>query len=162
MPDDAPTSMTIELTSEEATDRLGAALARVLPRNAVVGLVGPLGAGKTRLARAIAAGLGIDPESVSSPTYVLIHEYEGERPVYHFDAYRLDGLRSFAALGVEEYWEAGGVCLVEWADRVADLLPESTLWIEIEPTGPASRRVLLRGRDVSRLGALLKKMDRGV
>ena len=135
-----------DLPDEAATERLGRRIAGVLVPDAVVGLVGPLGAGKTRLVKAIAAGLGIDPDLVSSPTFVLIHEYEGGRlPVYHFDAYRLGSPEPFEALGASDYWRAGGVCLVEWADLVAELLPDDAWWLRIETTGPTARRVVFSG-----------------
>jgi tRNA threonylcarbamoyladenosine biosynthesis protein TsaE len=131
----------VEVGSEAETDRLGRALAEAVGPGLVIGLVGPLGAGKTRLARAVAEGLGVDPGAIASPTFVLIHEYDGRLPVYHFDTYRLSSPEDFEALGVADYWQAGGVCLVEWADRVLELLPEDHWLIGIEPTGPVSRRV---------------------
>lgn len=136
-----PSGFRIELADEAETERLGRAIASSVAPNAVLGLIGPLGAGKTRLARAIAEGLGVDPREVSSPTFVLIHEYEGRSPVFHFDAYRLDGPAAFEALGVSDYWEAGGVCLVEWADRVSALLPGTTTYLTIATTGETSRRI---------------------
>ena len=93
----------------------------------VIGLIGPLGAGKTRLTRAIAEALGVDPGAIASPTFVLIHEYEGRIPVYHFDAYRLGGPDDFEALGASDYWDGGGVCLVEWADLVRGPAPARRL-----------------------------------
>ena len=147
--DPIPHGLRIELADESETERLGRAIASAVRPDDVLGLVGPLGAGKTRLARAIAEGMGVDPRDVSSPTFVLIHEYEGRMPVFHFDAYRLDGPAAFEALGVSDYWEAGGVCLVEWADRVAALLPESTAYLTIEPTGATSRQIDIRGADSS-------------
>ena len=105
----------------------------------MIGLIGQLGAGKTRLVRAIAEALGVDREAISSPTFVLIHEYEGRVPVYHFDAYRLNSPDAFDDLGVADYWDRGGVCLVEWADRVRELLPESSWMITLTVTGPTSR-----------------------
>ncbi len=132
-------SLTIELASEDDTRRLGHALAEVVEPGSVIGLVGPLGAGKTRLVRAVAESLGVDPGAISSPTFVLIHEYEGRLPVYHFDAYRLNTPGAFEDLGVADYWNSGGVCLVEWADRTRDLLPESAWMITLTPTGPTSR-----------------------
>jgi tRNA threonylcarbamoyladenosine biosynthesis protein TsaE len=109
-----------------------------------VALVGPLGAGKTHLTRAIAEGLRVaNPAAVNSPTFVLIQEYPGPVPVYHFDTYRLTGPREFAELGVEEYFAGDGVCVVEWADKVAEVLPADHLLVEIAPTGPTSRRFAL-------------------
>jgi tRNA threonylcarbamoyladenosine biosynthesis protein TsaE len=142
-PERTATGLTIEVVSEEETDRLGRALAGVVEPGVVIGLIGPLGAGKTRLTRALAEALGVEPEAIASPTFVLIHEYEGRWPIYHFDAYRLAGADEFAALGASDYWEAGGVCLVEWADRVSDQLPLDRWMVRIEPTGPESRRIHL-------------------
>ena len=142
--------------TERDTDALGAMLANAAEPGLVVGLIGPLGAGKTRLVRATATSLGADPSSVSSPTFVLIQEYFGRIPVYHFDTYRLRDVRAFADLGAEEYFSGDGVCFVEWADRVASELPRDLLRIEVlvlAPTvrrfritasGPVSQRVLSR------------------
>jgi tRNA threonylcarbamoyladenosine biosynthesis protein TsaE len=134
-------SLTIAVTSEEDTARLGQALAEVVEPGVVIGLVGPLGAGKTRLVRAIAEALGVDPGAISSPTFVLIHEYEGRLPIYHFDAYRLKNPQAFADLGVADYWGGAGICLVEWADRVRDLLPDDCWTITLEHAGLTSRTV---------------------
>ena len=133
----------VKLGSEADTIRLGGAIANVVSPSVVIGLVGPLGAGKTRLSRAIAEGLGVDPGAISSPTFVLIHEYEGRLPVFHFDSYRLESGWAFEDLGVEDYWQAGGVCLVEWADRVRTFLPLDAWWITIEPVGETSRLVVI-------------------
>ena len=135
--------LTITVTSEEDTARLGQALAELVGPDVVIGLIGPLGAGKTRLVRAIAEAIGVDPGAISSPTFVLIHEYEGRLPVYHFDAYRLKTPDAFYDLGVTDYWQGGGVCLVEWADRVRDLLPSDCWTITLEPIGPTSRTVTI-------------------
>ncbi len=150
-----PKGLSIDIETEAETDRLGRAIAAGSPPGMVIGLVGPLGAGKTRLTRAVAEALGVDPSAVSSPTFVLIHEYLGRLPVYHFDAYRLGGPEPFEALGALEYWDAGGVCLVEWADLVADLLPPETLWIALEPSGLTSRRVLISGPSANALASRL-------
>jgi tRNA threonylcarbamoyladenosine biosynthesis protein TsaE len=133
--------LSIELDSEQETQRLGRALAEVCKPGCVIGLSGPLGAGKTRLVRAIAESLGVDPGAIASPTFVLIHEYEGRMPVYHFDVFRLKSPQEFEDLGVADYWDAGGVCLVEWADRVRGLLPEETWKVRIEPRGATRRQV---------------------
>src|SRR5437667_1838541 len=126
------------------TEALGRRLAGVLFGGAVVALIGPLGAGKTHLVRAIAEGLGIvDARVVSSPTFVLIQEYAARLPVYHFDAYRLRSAEDFFDLGAHEYFEGSGVCLVEWADRVEACLPRDHLRITIGVTGENSRRFVI-------------------
>lgn len=129
--DCGPARLVVEVESESETDRLGRALAAIVEPNQVIGLIGELGAGKTRLTRALALALGADPRAVSSPTFILIQEYEGRVPIYHFDAYRLQSIEQFESLGVDEYWTGGGVCVVEWADRVLSLLPESRWVIRI-------------------------------
>lgn len=129
-----------EARSEQDTDTLGAMLAAAAEPGLVVGLIGSLGAGKTRLVRATATALGADPSSVNSPTFVLIQEYFGRLPVYHFDTYRLRDERAFADLGVEEYFGGDGVCFVEWADRVASELPRDLLRIEVTVFAPTARR----------------------
>ncbi len=131
---------------EAATIELGRRLAALLFPGAVVGLIGQLGAGKTCLVRAIAEGLRIaDPRAVSSPTFVLIQEYCARLPIYHFDAYRLHSDGEFFDLGVNEYFQGQGVCLVEWADRVMGCLPAAHLLIHIQVTGLASRRFFFEG-----------------
>jgi tRNA threonylcarbamoyladenosine biosynthesis protein TsaE len=135
----APGLLEISLASEDETARLGRAIAEVVETGTVIGLVGPLGAGKTRLVRAIAEALGVEPDAISSPTFVLIQEYEGRLPVYHFDTYRLTSPSAFEDLGVADYWDSG-VSLVEWADRVGGLLPDERWTITLEPVGPTTRR----------------------
>jgi tRNA threonylcarbamoyladenosine biosynthesis protein TsaE len=134
-------TLTVDLDSEDETTRLGQIIAALVEPGVVIGLVGTLGAGKTRLVRAISEMLGVDPAAISSPTFVLIHEYDGRLPIYHFDAYRLENPQAFEDLGVADYWGAGGVCLVEWADRVRGLLPDDCWLISIEQTGPVARSV---------------------
>jgi tRNA threonylcarbamoyladenosine biosynthesis protein TsaE len=129
------------------TEAFGHRLASHLSSGAVIALIGPLGAGKTHLVRAIAEGLGVaNSRVVSSPTFVLIQEYVGRLSIYHFDAYRLKSPQEFVDLGAHEYFEGKGVCLVEWANRVEDVMPREHLRITIEITGETSRRMLLEGR----------------
>lgn len=128
---------------EGATNRLGELLARVLEPGAVVALIGNLGAGKTRLVRAVAEAAGVDRREINSPTFVLVHEYQGHFPIYHFDTYRLHGEHEFVSLGAEEYFAGDGVCFVEWADRVAGVIPADHLRIEIATTGDTSREFRL-------------------
>jgi tRNA threonylcarbamoyladenosine biosynthesis protein TsaE len=132
-----------EVDDLSGTVELGRRLGALLFPGAVVALVGPLGAGKTQLVRAIAEGLGIaDSRAVSSPTFVLIQEYAARLPIYHFDAYRLRAAE-FADLGAHEYFQGNGVCLVEWADRVTAQMPAEHLRITIAVTGESRRRFTL-------------------
>jgi tRNA threonylcarbamoyladenosine biosynthesis protein TsaE len=134
----------LELPDVDATIRFGERLSALLFQGAVIALIGPLGAGKTQLVRAIVQGLGLaDRRAVSSPTFVLVQEYPARWPVYHFDAYRLNAPREFYDLGVAEYFEGDGVCLIEWADRVESILPKECLRIYFFLTGETSRRVEL-------------------
>ena len=150
-------TLSIRIVSEAETERLGRALAEVVRPGVVIGLVGTLGAGKTRLVRALAEALGVESEAIASPTFVLIHEYEGRLPIYHFDAYRLNSPDDFDALGASDYWSEGeGLCLIEWADLVADRLPRQTWWVRIELDGPSSRLVRLESPEVPRIAALLE------
>jgi tRNA threonylcarbamoyladenosine biosynthesis protein TsaE len=126
-------------TSERETEGLASALAQALEPGTVVALVGNLGAGKTRLVRAVCEALGIDRREIASPTFVLVHEYEGRLPVYHFDTYRLRQPSDFLGLGADEYMNSDGVCLIEWADRVAEWLPPDHLRVEILATGETTR-----------------------
>ena len=128
-----------QANSEADTFRLGAALAEHLPDGSVVALIGTLGAGKTRLVQAIAEGCGIERRDVVSPTFVLIHEYPGDRMLYHIDAYRLKDEDEFLELGPEEYFESSGITLIEWADRVENCLPRERLEVHIQVTGAESR-----------------------
>lgn len=126
--------------SEAHTETLGQAIASALDAGDVIGLVGNLGAGKTRLVKAIATGMGADPADVTSPTFVLIQEYHGRLTLYHFDTYRLGDSDEFLELGADEMLYGDGVCFVEWSDRVADVLPADILRIEIEHVSETTRR----------------------
>lgn len=143
MPSEEPSEITLELTSEAETQRLGQSLGEVAQPGLVVALVGDLGAGKTRFVQAAAEGLGIPRENVNSPTFVLIHEYEGRIPAYHFDTYRLSDIDEFLELGADEYMAGNGVCFIEWADRMKEVLPRDRLTITFEITGELTRRVRL-------------------
>lgn len=143
MPSEPPSEITFELSSESATQQLGRALGETAQPGLVVALVGNLGAGKTRFVQAAAEGLDIPREAVNSPTFVLIHEYEGRLPVYHFDTYRLGDIDEFLELGADEYMSGDGVCFIEWADRMEEVLPRDRLNITFEITGELTRRVTL-------------------
>jgi tRNA threonylcarbamoyladenosine biosynthesis protein TsaE len=146
MADRPAPEFTYDAPDETATAALGAALAEVLPPGTTVALCGTLGAGKTRLVQAIAEASGVDRRQVVSPTFVLIQEYRGRRPLYHIDVYRLRDDAEFMDLGPDEYFESDGLVLVEWADRVQDLLPRDRVEIHIQVTGERSRRFEITAR----------------
>jgi tRNA threonylcarbamoyladenosine biosynthesis protein TsaE len=138
--------------SVEQTEAIAAELARALPAAAgaaaCVALHGDLGAGKTQFVRGLIRGLGGDPRAVSSPTFVLLNVYAGGggRTVYHLDAYRVAGPDDFDAIGFPELLEQpGGVVVVEWAARVADLLPSHTIHVHIEAVGEGRREITVGG-----------------
>jgi tRNA threonylcarbamoyladenosine biosynthesis protein TsaE len=139
--------------SEDDTEALGRALGTALAAGGIVALIGPLGAGKTRLVQSIAAALGADRRTVNSPTFVLIQEYDAPLPILHCDTYRLRSIDEFLDLGADEMFQSRGVCLIEWADRVTPVLPADRLQIEIEVAGPTSRNFRL-----SALGAQSAKL----
>ncbi len=111
----------------------------------IFALAGTLGAGKTTFTQSFARGLGV-PQSmpVTSPTFVLHRRYAGRLTLEHLDAYRLAGAADFEALGIGEILEGSGVAVVEWADRVKEVFPSRAVWIELDVTGPCSRRMRLR------------------
>jgi tRNA threonylcarbamoyladenosine biosynthesis protein TsaE len=147
---------TLELPDPEATEQLGRRLGELLFPGSVVALSGPLGAGKTFLTRAVATGLGIaDARIVTSPTFVLIQEYAGRLPIYHFDLYRLATSSEFLDLGTDEYLQGQGVCLIEWADRFPQMLPDDRLDLRLETTGEWSRRIHVAGHG-ERYAALVR------
>lgn len=131
----------VDVSAEDETRRLGRAIGQAGGPGLVVALVGNLGAGKTRFVQAAAEGLGVEDVPVNSPTFVLIHEYEGRLPVYHFDTYRLRDIDEFLELGADEYMAGDGVCFIEWADRMEEVLPRDRLTVTFEITGEQSRRI---------------------
>jgi tRNA threonylcarbamoyladenosine biosynthesis protein TsaE len=128
--------------SEEETIALGERLAHELPRAGVVLLIGNLGAGKTTLAKGIAAGRGASPDEVSSPTFTLIHEYSPS--LYHIDLYRLDESREVASLGLDDLFAGDALVLIEWGERFPQLMPPERTEIHIRRTGDESREIELK------------------
>lgn len=111
------------------TIAFGAAFGKTLKPNSIICLFGELGAGKTTFVKGIVQGAtGVTPEKVVSPTYTYLNIYE---PVYHFDLYRLHDCDEFLALGFDEYLFAGGICCIEWSERIAPIIPESALQVTL-------------------------------
>src|SRR5690625_5256142 len=143
--------------SEKETKKIGTCLASLLKRGDVITLEGDLGAGKTTFTKGIAKGLGVK-RAVTSPTFMIIKEYDGELPLYHMDAYRLE--HSDEDIGFDEYFYGDGISVVEWASFIEDYLPEERLMIKIEhvntekrkltmiPKGKKFEKVLLRLKEI--------------
>ncbi len=129
----------------EETQKVGMELGARLVPGTVVGIIGQLGAGKTCLAQGVCRGLGVE-EYVTSPSFVLIHEYEGRLPVYHFDLYRLRDAEELFDLGYEEYFYGDGVCLVEWAERAGSLWPEDGVEVRLNDLGAETREIIFSDR----------------
>ena len=136
--------MTYETNSPEETERVGAALGRIVRPGTVIAYRGGLGAGKTAFTRGLARGLGYT-DIVTSPTYTIVNEYLGGRlPLFHFDMYRLSSPDDLWDIGWEDYLDRGGVCCVEWSENVADAL-EDPITVTIDKLGENSRRITLEG-----------------
>ena len=124
------------------TEGIAGQLAKTLHSGDCIALDGPLGAGKTQFVRGLAIGLGANPRSVSSPTFVLLNIYRGGRlPIFHLDAYRVTGPADFEGIGFAELLEQNGVIVVEWASRIAEILPAMRTNISIEVLGESQRRI---------------------
>lgn len=141
MPDPFADLLPAETASPAETVALGRRLAERLGPGDVLALYGDLGAGKTHLVKGLCAGLGIAPETVSSPTFTIVNEYDGTLPVYHIDAYRIERTEEFFELGYETYVFGDGVCLIEWPERVEALVPEHALRLRLAHGGGDARRI---------------------
>ena len=147
-------SVVCSVMSEAETTDAGHQIAKELRAGDVVALIGDLGAGKTRLVKAVAEAWGVSRDDVNSPTFTLIQEYAGRLPIRHCDTYRLRNAEEFADLGLDELFASDGIALVEWSDRVEEYLPRDRLQVrisidsltgrtmEVSATGPRSREIL--------------------
>jgi tRNA threonylcarbamoyladenosine biosynthesis protein TsaE len=131
--------------SADETVEAGRRFAASLAGGEIICLAGDLGAGKTHFAKGIVAGLGGDPQEVTSPTFTIVHEYYGGRlPVFHFDLYRLESGRDLQNVGWDDYLDEGAVCLVEWADKFPNEVPFKAMWLDFLIQGDQTRRVEVR------------------
>lgn len=115
---------------EEGTLKVASAFARDLKPGSVVALTGELGAGKTVFARGVASAIGVK-DNVTSPSFTLINEYQGDFVLYHMDFYRLNSVKEILDIGVEDYFYSDSICLVEWAEKMNDMFPENAIWVKI-------------------------------
>lgn len=138
----------MEILSHSAaeTEAAGEALARRLEPGAVVAFRGGLGMGKTAFTRGLARGLGCTGR-VTSPTFTIVNEYEGDIPLFHFDMYRLPDADALFDIGWEDYLDRGGICAVEWSEQVAEALPPGTIYVSIRrlPEHEDWRSIVIEG-----------------
>lgn len=133
--------MEVRTHSEGETEKLGEQMGRTLPAHTVLAFTGDLGAGKTAFTRGLARGLGIR-ERVTSPTFTIVNEYEGGRlPLFHFDMYRLESSDELFDIGWEDYLARGGICAVEWSEKVSDAL-EGAVRIDIRRGEGETERII--------------------
>ncbi len=139
--------MRYESTSVEQTMEVGRRIARACKPGRVISLRGSLGAGKTVIAKGIAQQLGIE-EAIVSPTFTLVQEYEGTMPMYHMDLYRLEGSEEFELIGGEEMLYSDGLALVEWSEKIQDMLPPDTIYVTVDIAPDQSRIIDVEGIDL--------------
>ena len=120
-----------ESNNEKETFDIGYQLAVASKKGAIYCLIGDLGVGKTVFSKGFATGLGIT-EPITSPTFTIVQVYEGDKPLYHFDMYRIEDPDELEMIGYEDYFYGEGVCLVEWANNVLDVIPKEAIWIDIQ------------------------------
>lgn len=137
----------LRMTTKSAaeTTRVGEKIGKLLKAGDVVALSGELGAGKTTLVRGIVRALGVDPDEVASPTFVLVHEYEGKFKIYHMDWYRLKAVKGEDALLAEECFASPSVALVEWPERGRGVLPKKRIEVKISHSGGDKRVIEYTG-----------------
>lgn len=129
--------------SPEETRNVGEEIAKGLSPGDLLGLFGDVGSGKTVLAQGICRGLGVE-EQVTSPSFVMVQEYEGRLKVYHMDLYRIEDFRELEEIGYEDYFYGDGICLVEWPERAGPLWPEGAIRVHLVRLGMGEREIVLR------------------
>lgn len=128
--------------NEEETHKAAAAFAEFLIPGSVVMLIGKLGTGKTVFVKGAALALGVI-EHVTSPTFTLIHEYNGTIPIYHMDLYRINSLQELRDIGIEDYFDSGGICFVEWGEKLGEFVPEDAILVTLKHLGDTHREIVI-------------------
>ena len=150
-------AQTFRTHSPEETLAIGERVGQNLKPGDIVALIGDLGAGKTCLTQGIARGVKVDPNQiVNSPSYTLINEYAGKIPIYHIDLYRLQRREEILNLGLEEYLEGDGICIIEWADRMLDLRPEGYMEIKLNWEDEFVRTIEVQLLELELIGRSIK------
>lgn len=132
--------------SDAETIALGQKLGTHLEAGDMVALIGELGSGKTWFTKGLARGLGVGPKNVvTSPSFTLVNEYDGDVPFYHIDVYRLGSISEFLSAGLDEFLHQPGVCAMEWAERWPEILPENRVTVELVILDDQRREITLSG-----------------
>ncbi len=140
--------MVYETFSPSETEKIGFEMGKNASAGDIYCLSGDLGVGKTVFTRGFAKGLGVEDEYITSPTFTIINEYEGRLNLYHFDVYRIGSIEEMDDTGYEDYFFGKGVCLVEWAELIKEIIPENAKWITVEKDlskGDDYRKITVRG-----------------
>ncbi len=147
--------------SPAATLALGKKIGKHLPSGSIMALTGELGCGKTLLTRGICAGLDVPLRQVNSPTFVLVNEYRGRLPVFHMDLYRLGGINDGFELGITDYFSRGakGLIIIEWAEKMASLLPPDVLRVEFDIIAEKKRRIVF-STNSKKFSELFKELNK--
>lgn len=141
--------MNILSKSPAKTKVLGEKLGQRLKKGDVIALIGELGAGKTCFTQGLMKGLDVQKKSVTSPTFIIMNVYKGRVPVYHFDVYRINNISEIVDLGYEEYFYGNGVTIIEWADKIKELLPKEVIKVRLKIAGEKERRISIKGADLT-------------
>jgi tRNA threonylcarbamoyladenosine biosynthesis protein TsaE len=151
----------IRSVSAEQTYALGKILGESAEKGDLIALIGDLGTGKTCLTQGIARGLGV-PETyaITSPTFTLINEYPGRHVLYHLDVYRLSGAHDMEDMGYEDYFYGQGVTVIEWAEKIREILPGHTLYVHFSYMGDTERELVVEGKD-DQIEKMMKALTNG-
>lgn len=133
-------------SSPKETEIIGSSLAEKLKGNEVIAIFGGMGAGKTAFTRGLASGLGVT-DGVSSPTFALVHEYEGKFPIFHFDMYRVTNYDDLYSTGFFDYIE-NGIIVIEWSENIEEAIPKDAIRISINPISETEREITVSGVEI--------------
>lgn len=148
----------LKLSGLEETEKFGYKLGKLLKKDDILCLNGELGAGKTTMTKSIGLGLGVD-EYITSPTFSLINQYDGDLMVYHFDVYRLENVEDIYDLGFDEYFFGGGVCIIEWAEKIERFLPKDIVVVDIKKGTDLNERTIQISGDGKRYKEIIEELE---